>query len=150
MNCNATPFARLQWRSPTCFLRGKLKNLPIARELGEKSRAHRSWSSQLKDILLSRVFCKQRKPKLVRISARCMSNVVKENLHSKGRVAVSDGAPFIHWHAVYRSMKVYENIWYVVGNIARTRNGGDINPVDDPMRIIAKHGLANDPMLPGD
>src|ERR1700691_5735239 len=78
-----------------------------------------------------------------------MSDVIEEGLHRKGRVAVSDRAPLVHWHAGYWCVKVYENVRDVVRNIARARNGGDIDPVDDPMRVIAKHGLANDTMLPG-
>src|ERR1700677_1204679 len=78
-----------------------------------------------------------------------MSNVVEEGLHGKSRVAITEGAPCFHGHPEHGSTEIHKNVWDVVGNIARARNGGDIDSVDNPSRVISQHRLANDTVLPG-
>ena len=47
-------------------------------------------------------------------------------------------------------MQIDENVWNVVRNVAGSRNGGDIDAIENPIRIFAENRLAHDPVLPGD
>src|SRR5580700_3941451 len=47
-------------------------------------------------------------------------------------------------------MQIDENVWNVVRNVAGSRNGGDIDAIENPIRIFAENRLAHDSVLPGD